>query len=99
MKKRAGYTLSKADLVEKVYHKMGYSRNHTEKMLTFFFDIIKDSLKTGAAVKISRFGKFFVRAKKARKGRNPKTGEPVMISARKVTLFHPSSQFKKELQS
>ena len=99
MKKRSNYTLSKADLVESVYNKIGYNKSHTEKMVTAFFDIMKDSLKEGTGIKISKFGKFFLKDKKARKGRNPKTGETVMISARRVTLFHPSSHLKKLLQS
>ena len=99
MKKRSSYTLSKADLTESVYNKTGYSRKHTEKIVSTFFDIIKDSLKEGARVKISKFGKFFLKNKKKRQGRNPKTGEPIMISARKVTLFHPSSHLKKSIQN
>ena len=99
MKKRTNYTLSKADLIEKVYAKMGYNKKHTERVVETFFDLIKNSLNEGTGVKISRFGKFFLKDKKARKGRNPKTGEAVMISDRRVVLFHPSSQLKKSLQS
>jgi len=97
-KKRSSYTLSKADLIENVYNKIGYNKKQTEQIVSSFFDIIKDSLKQGSQVKISRFGKFFQKNKKERQGRNPKTGEPVVISARKVTLFHPSPYLKKIIQ-
>ena len=99
MKKRSNYTLSKADLVVAVYNKMGYSKKHTEKIVTTFFNLIQHSLEKKTEVKISKFGKFFVRNKKARKGRNPKTGEPAIISARKVIVFHVSSHLKKLLQT
>ena len=97
MKKRSSYTLSKINLITNVYHKTGYNKEFSKEIVNSFFDVITSSLKQGAGVKISKFGKFFLRDKKARIGRNPGTGEQTMISARRVTCFKASPHLKKEL--
>ena len=86
--------LTKADLVKAVYNKIGYSKKLCEELVEELFYTIKDSLKKGQGVKIQSFGKFVLRDKKSRKGRNPQTGKAITISARRVLLFHASSVLK-----
>jgi len=90
--------MTKADLVNAVYGKLGLSKRETAKLVDAVFDLIKDALKAGDKVKISGFGNFVVRHKKPRKGRNPRTGEPIEISARRVLVFKPSQILRKALR-
>jgi len=83
-------TLTKAELIDAVYEKVGLSKKEAADLVELVFDTIKDELTKTGVIKISGFGKFRVRAKKARMGRNPQTGEAMMISARKVLTFSPS---------
>lgn len=83
-------TLTKAELIEAVYEKVGFSKKEATDLVELVFESIKEELCKGGSVKISGFGKFKVRGKKERKGRNPQTGETMMISARKVLTFAPS---------
>ncbi len=93
-----GRTLTKADFVESVYSKVGgISRRDSAEIVDFLFEAIKETLATGEAVKISGFGNFSVREKKARVGRNPQTGDPQPISARRVLNFKPSQVLKDQL--
>lgn len=87
-------TLTKADLVEKVFSKAGLSKREATDVVELLFDSIKDTLHKGEKVKISGFGNFVVRHKKARVGRNPQTGDEMMISARSVLTFKPSQVLK-----
>ncbi len=86
--------MTKADLVEMIYSKIGISKKDASDILEGVFDIIKEALKNGEKVKISGFGNFSVRNKKTRKGRNPQTGEEIEISARRVLSFKPSQLMK-----
>lgn len=90
--------MTKADLVSAVYEKLGLSKRESAKLVDAVFDIIKDKLKGGEKVKISGFGNFIVRNKKPKKGRNPRTGETLQISARKVLVFKPSQIMRKSLR-
>lgn len=90
-------TLTKKEMVEQVQDKTGLNKKESLAALESVFDIIKDDLDKGNEVKISGFGKWMVKAKKARKGRNPQTGEEIMIDARKVITFKPSPSLRKEL--
>lgn len=83
-------TLTKAELIDAVYEKVGFSKKEATDLVEMLFEAIKEELCKGGAIKISGFGKFRVRAKKARMGRNPQTGDAMMISARKVLTFTPS---------
>jgi len=74
---------------------IGYSKNITESLIDEFFSLIISSLKKEKKLKISKFGTFSIREKKARVGRNPKTKEKKNISKRNVVLFRPSKEFKK----
>ncbi len=81
--------LTKKDLVNLVYMQIGFSKSISEKLIDEFFSIIVSNLKKEKKVKISNFGTFSIRQKKLRIGRNPKTNETKMISARNVVLFKP----------
>jgi integration host factor subunit alpha len=83
-------TLTKAELIDAVYEKVGFSKKEAADLVELVFESMKEELCKGGAIKISGFGKFRVRAKKARMGRNPQTGEAMVISARKVLTFTPS---------
>ena len=83
-------TLTKAELIDFVYEKVGFSKKEAADLVELVFETIKEELCKGGQIKISGFGKFRVRSKKARMGRNPQTGEAMVISARKVLTFTPS---------
>jgi len=92
-----GNTLTKATFVEEVYSKVGLSRRDSADIIELLFESIKETLARGEAVKISGFGNFVVREKKARVGRNPQTGTDIEISARRVLTFKPSQVLKETL--
>lgn len=83
-------TLTKAELIDAVYEKVGFSKKEAADLVELVFESMKEELCKGGNIKISGFGKFRVRPKKARMGRNPQTGEAMVISARKVLTFTPS---------
>lgn len=87
-------TMTKADIVEKVYQKIGFSKKEASELVEMVFDTLKGQLQSGEKVKISGFGNFLVRGKGERVGRNPQTGEQIMISARRVLTFRPSQVLK-----
>ena len=89
--------LTKKDLVNLVYMQIGFSKIISENLINEFFSIIVDNLKNEKKVKISNFGTFSIRQKNSRIGRNPKTKEVKIISARDVVLFKPSKEFKEIL--
>tara|TARA_B100002052_G_scaffold275530_1_gene279483 strand:+ start:700 stop:1002 length:303 start_codon:yes stop_codon:yes gene_type:complete len=92
--------LTKKDLVNLVYYmQIGFSKSISENLIDEFFSIIVSNLKKEKKVKISNFGTFSIRQKKLRIGRNPKTKEEKIISARNVVLFKPSKEFKKLLNN
>ena len=86
--------MTKADIVERVYEKIGFSKKEASELVELVFDTLKNKLEAGEKVKISGFGKFEVREKKSRIGRNPQTGDRITISARRVLNFSPSQVLK-----
>lgn len=83
--------MTKADIVESVYERLGgFSKKEAATLVETCIDAMKDALVSEGQVKISSFGSFSVRAKRQRMGRNPKTGKPLQIGARKVLTFKPS---------
>ncbi len=82
--------MTKADLVETLQREFGFQRSICSELIDQLFEILKESIATEGKVKISGFGNFMVREKKARKGRNPQTGEALEISARQVVTFKSS---------
>jgi integration host factor subunit alpha len=89
--------MTKADIVEILFQKFDFTKNECSDIVEQFFDLMKDCLESGEKIKISSFGNFTVRQKKARKGRNPKTGEVLEIAARRVLTFKPSPVLRKKL--
>jgi integration host factor subunit alpha len=87
-------TVTKADIVEQVYQKIGFSKKEASELVEMVFNELKNTLCDGEKVKISGFGNFVVRQKKERVGRNPQTGEQIKISARRVLTFRPSQVLK-----
>ena len=86
--------LTKKDLVNLVYMQIGFSKQIAENLIEDFFFTIVTQLKKEKKIKISKFGTFSLREKKQRVGRNPKTKEEKLITARTVVLFKPSKEFK-----
>jgi len=90
----AGRTVTRADLSEAVYQKVGLSRTESSELVELVLKHICDSLTAGDTVKLSSFGSFLVREKGERIGRNPKTGVEVPIEPRRVMIFKPSNVLK-----
>tara|TARA_B100001741_G_C16142478_1_gene409685 strand:+ start:71 stop:370 length:300 start_codon:yes stop_codon:yes gene_type:complete len=86
--------LTKKDLINLVYMRLGFSKQISENLIDDFFLTISTNIKSQKKLKLSKFGTFSVRQKKSRIGRNPKTKESKMISSRDVVLFKPSKEFK-----
>jgi integration host factor subunit alpha len=89
--------MTKADLVELIYERIGLSRKEAAEIVEAVFAIIKGKLRNGEKVKISGFGTFAVNRKHARRGRNPQTGEPITIEPRSVLTFKPSQLLKERV--
>ena len=89
--------MTKADIVERIYEKVGFSKKEATDVVESIFEIIKGQLEQGEKVKISGFGNFVINAKRPRKGRNPQTGEEIVISGRRVLSFKPSPVLKKAI--
>lgn len=89
--------MRKSDLADEIVVKLGVSKKESTDILQLVLDSIRDSLIKGETVKIAGFGNFVVREKKARKGRNPKTGEEIGITPRRVVTFRPSQVFKAQV--
>ena len=87
-------TMTKADLVEMLFNRMGMNKRDAKDMVDAFFDEIRAALESGRTVKLSGFGNFQLRDKAQRPGRNPKTGEEIAITARRVVTFHASQKLK-----
>lgn len=90
----SGKTLTRMDLGEAVFREVGLSRNESSDLVEAVLDHVSDALVSGENVKISSFGTFSLRDKKGRIGRNPKTGEEVPITPRRVLTFRPSHLMK-----
>ncbi len=87
-------TLTRADLSETLHRNIGLSRTESADMVNSVLDLVAEALVDGQSVKLSSFGTFMVRAKRERMGRNPKTGEEVPITPRRVLVFRPSQVMK-----
>ena len=87
-------TLTKAELAEMLFDQVGLNKREAKEMVEAFFEEIRHALEAGDTVKLSGFGNFQLRDKPQRPGRNPKTGEEMPISARRVVTFHASQKLK-----
>ena len=89
--------MTKAEIVEQIYERVGFSKKEAAELVEKVFEIVKETLAEGEKVKISGFGNFVVREKNARKGRNPQTGQEILLDARRVLTFKPSLVLKNVL--
>jgi integration host factor subunit alpha len=87
-------TLTKSELADMLFEQVGLNKREAKDMVESFFDEIRSALESGDSVKLSGFGNFMLRDKPQRPGRNPKTGEEIPITARRVVTFHPSQKLK-----
>ena len=92
-----GATMTKADIVERIYEKVGFSKKEATEVVESIFELVKVRLERGEKVKISGFGNFVVNEKRPRKGRNPQTGDEIVISGRRVLTFKASQVLKKTM--
>ena len=92
-------TITKDSLVEMVHNEIGLNKREAKELIECFFEQIKKSLEEGNDIKFSGFGNFVLRDKVARPGRNPKTGEEVTISARRVVTFRAGNKLRKKIAS
>jgi integration host factor subunit alpha len=92
-------TLTKAELADLLFEKVGLNKREAKDMVEGFFEEVRDALQRGDGVKLSGFGNFQLRDKPQRPGRNPKTGEEIPITARRVVTFHASQKLKSSVES
>jgi integration host factor subunit alpha len=92
-------TLTKAELADLLFEKVGLNKREAKDMVEAFFDEVRLALETGDSVKLSGFGNFQLREKPQRPGRNPKTGEEIPITARRVVTFHASQKLKAAVEA
>jgi integration host factor subunit alpha len=90
--------LTKAQLADLLFEQIGLNKRESKDMIDAFFDLIAQQVVAGNDVKISGFGNFQIRVKAPRPGRNPRTGEPIPIEARRVVTFHASHKLKEVIQ-
>lgn len=90
--------LTKADISEYLFEKLGVNKVDSKELVEDFFEKIRETLESGEQVKLSGFGNFELREKKSRPGRNPKTGEDIPISARRVVTFRPGQKLKARVE-
>ncbi len=91
--------LTKADMGEKLYEELGLNKREAKELVEMFFEEMKLALESGDQVKLSGFGNFDLRQKNERPGRNPKTGEEIPISARRVVTFRPGRKLKTRVEA
>ena len=91
--------LTKADMAEKLYGELGLNKREAKELVEMFFEEISATLETGTQVKLSGFGNFDLRDKNERPGRNPKTGENIPITARRVVTFRPGQKLKARVEA
>ena len=91
--------LTKADFAESLFDELGLNKREAKDMVEFFFEEIKTALEQGKQVKISGFGRFELRDKSSRPGRNPKTGEEIPITARRVVTFRSGQKLKARVEA
>lgn len=91
-------TLTKAELADLLFERVGLNKREAKDMVEAFFEEIRNALEIGDGVKLSGFGNFQLRDKPQRPGRNPKTGQEIPITARRVVTFHASQKLKSDVE-
>lgn len=90
--------LTKADMAERLFEELGLNKREAKELVEAFFEEVRNALEKGEQVKLSGFGNFTLRDKNQRPGRNPKTGEEIPISARRVVTFRPGQKLKARVE-
>ena len=90
--------LTKAEMAERLYEELGFNKREAKELVELFFEEIRNALETNEQVKLSGFGNFDLRDKRQRPGRNPKTGEEIPITARRVVTFRPGQKLKARVE-
>ena len=91
--------LTKADLAERLFEELGLNKREAKELVELFFEEVRSALEKGEQVKLSGFGNFILRNKNERPGRNPKTGEEIPITARRVVTFRPGQKLKARVEN
>jgi integration host factor subunit alpha len=91
--------LTKASMAEKLYEELGLNKREAKELVEAFFEEVRAALEAGDQVKLSGFGNFDLRSKNERPGRNPKTGEEIPITARRVVTFRPGQKIKARVEA
>ncbi len=91
--------LTKAEMAERLFEELGLNKREAKELVEMFFEEIRGALENGKQVKLSGFGNFDLRDKKQRPGRNPKTGEEIPITARRVVTFRPGQKLKARVEA
>ena len=91
--------ITKSDMADRLFEELGLNKREAKEIVELFFDEIRDALESGHQVKLSGFGNFDLRDKGQRPGRNPKTGEEIPISARRVVSFRPGQKLKVRVET
>ena len=92
-------SLTKADIADRLFEEVGLNKREAKEFVDAFFEAIKNALEEGENVKLSGFGNFQLREKNQRPGRNPKTGEEIPISARRVVTFRPGQKLRARVEA
>jgi len=92
-------SLTKADIADRLFNEVGLNKREAKEFVDAFFEIVREALESGENVKLSGFGNFQLREKNQRPGRNPKTGEEIPISARRVVTFRPGQKLRARVEA
>lgn len=91
--------LTKADMAERLFEELGLNKREAKELVEFFFEEVRSALENGQQVKLSGYGNFDLRDKKQRPGRNPRTGQEIPITARRVVTFRPGQKLKARVEA
>jgi integration host factor subunit alpha len=91
--------LTKAEMAEALFEELGLNKREAKELVDLFFEEVRAALEAGAQIKLSGFGNFDLRSKNQRPGRNPKTGEEIPITARRVVTFRPGQKLKARVEA
>jgi integration host factor subunit alpha len=92
-------SLTKADMADRLFNEVGLNKREAKEFVDAYFEVIRQALENGENVKLSGFGNFQLREKNQRPGRNPKTGEEIPISARRVVTFRPGQKLRARVEA
>jgi integration host factor subunit alpha len=92
-------SLTKADIADRLFHEVGLNKREAKEFVDAYFEVIRNALEQGENVKLSGFGNFQLRDKNERPGRNPKSGEEIPISARRVVTFRPGQKLRSRVEA